>query len=105
MLTAFSSSKPQVPAQGGEETVWIRRSDGGLSCSPEKAQSLEDAAGELKKARISVLDSRKGHDGKMRIQMCGAPAGTENAYKIHRSDLPRAVALGFAEEASSQASK
>ncbi len=85
------------PAQSltAEETVWIKRTDGALSCSPEKAQSLGEGAQDLEKAKIRVLESKKIQDGKMHIQMCGAPTGTENAYRIQRSDLPQAIALGF----------
>ena len=77
------------------ERVWIKRSDKSLQCQPKGAQSLEDAAHDLGKAKIRVLESKKVSDGKMRIQMCGAPTGEENAFLIEKSDLELARTLGF----------
>lgn len=94
---AFSRNS-STAAQSREtpgETVWIARADGGQSCSPDSAQSLDKGAEELKKSGVRVLDSRKGGDGKMHMQMCGAPTGSTNAYLVPREDLPKAAALGF----------
>ncbi|MEK6580436.1 MAG: hypothetical protein AABZ55_14515 [Bdellovibrionota bacterium] len=94
-----SKSATTVETQGTQslDTVWILRSDGGKSCSPETAQSIEAGAQELFKAKIRVLNSIKGDDGKMRMQMCGAPTGALNSYMIPRDALPQAIALGFQE--------
>jgi hypothetical protein len=80
------------------DSVWVARGDGGQSCSPKSGQALEAGAGELQKAQVRVLESRKGDDGKMRAQMCGLPTGKLNAYRIPREDLGRAVALGFLQQ-------
>lgn len=79
------------------EIVWVKRSDGALSCAMEKAQALEEGRKELNSAQVKVLDAQKTHDGKMHIQMCGAPAGSENSYLILKRDLNKALALGFKE--------
>ena len=75
--------------------VWITRPDGAQSCSAGSGQSLEDGAAELRKSKVRVLESRKGSDGKMHMQMCGAPTGSTNAYLIPNEDLSRAVAQGY----------
>ncbi len=77
------------------ETVWVMRLDGALQCGMAQPQSLEAGAQELMKAGVKVLEQRKQDDGKMRIQVCGAPQGTGNAYRIARRDVKRAKKLGF----------
>ena len=89
---AFSSSPPAKP-----DSVWVGRPDGALSCEPKSGEAIESGAGELRKAKIQVLDSRKGTDGKMHIQVCGAPKGSLNSYLIPRKELPLALSLGFQE--------
>jgi hypothetical protein len=58
-------------------------------------ETLEAGAQELLKAGVKVLEQRKQDDGKMRIQVCGAPQGSGNAYRIAKRDLKRAKKLGF----------
>lgn len=82
-------------ASGGK--VWVVRPDGAQSCGLKAGQSVEDASEDLKKAGISIFESSKGNDGKMYMQMCGAPTGSVNATLISQSDLPKALALGFKE--------
>lgn len=91
---AFSSKQATVNDTAAL-SVWITRPDGAQSCSPKSGQSLEDGAADLKKAKVRILDSRKGNDGKMHMQMCGAPSGTTNAYLVPKEDLPQAAALGY----------
>jgi hypothetical protein len=79
------------------KTVWIKRSDGELSCAIEKAQSLKSGAKELKKFNIRIFNSKKTNDGQMHIQMCGAHTGSENSYLILAKDLAKAIDLGFRE--------
>lgn len=93
-LPKKKQTQKQLP-NGEDSFVWIKRSDGALSCGMEKAQSLEMGAAELKKANIRIFGSRKSNDGQMHIQMCGAPTGSENAYLIQKGDLPKAISLGF----------
>lgn len=82
-------------AAPADNQVWITRPDGAQSCTPKSGQTLEDGAADLRRAKVRVLDSRKGNDGKMHMQMCGAPSGTTNAYLIPKEDLPQAVTLGY----------
>ena len=79
------------------ENIWVKRSDFGVSCEKDKAQSLEAGAEDLKKAGIQVFESGKGADNKMHIQVCGAPSGNENRYLISKSEIEKAKALGFKE--------
>ena len=86
----FSSKKVESP-------VWVIKDDGAESCLPQSGVSLTVGAEELKGAHVSVLDSRKGSDKKMHIQMCGALKGTTNSFLIPREHLPAAMALGYKE--------
>jgi hypothetical protein len=87
-VLAFSSAAPG-------SKVWIVRPDGAQSCGIKSGQSVEEVSEELKKAGVLVHEARKGSDGKMRMQVCGAPAGSVNAFLIEESDLPKAMAIGF----------
>jgi hypothetical protein len=79
------------------ESVWVARSDGSKACAPGKAAGPEDSAKELEAAGVHVEESRKSHDGKMRAAVCGIETGRQNAHKITRADLEKAVKLGFKE--------
>jgi hypothetical protein len=79
------------------ETVWVARADGSRSCAPGKGAAVEETAQALKGAGVSVQESRKGHDGKMRAAVCGIETGRQNEHKITRADLEKAVKLGFRE--------
>jgi hypothetical protein len=92
---ASSAPAASVAPTAGPAQVWISRPDGAQSCTPGSGTSLEDGAAELRKARVRVLGSRKGDDGKMHAQMCGIPTGTSNAYLIPKDDLSAAVAHGY----------
>jgi hypothetical protein len=87
------SSSETTTANG--DSVWVMRPDGSQSCSAKSGESLDDGADELKHANIHVLDSKKNASLKMHSQLCGLPTGTSNAYLISRSDLPRALTLGY----------
>ena len=91
------SSQNDAQSQTQANSIWVSRADGGQSCLPGSGQSLEDGAALLRKSKVRVLDSRKGNDGKMHIQVCGAPTGAANSYLIPREDLAQAVAQGFKE--------
>lgn len=99
---AQESAKQEEPALSSErqerqDAVWITKADGSKSCEKDSGQSTEQGGEELKKAQVKILESKKGSDGKMRVQMCGVPSGSVNAYKILKADLPKAIALGFKE--------
>ena len=91
----FSASTIQAGPKAPAETVWVMRSDGALQCGMAEPETLEAGAQELLKAGVKVLEQRKQNDGKMRIQVCGAPQGSTNAYRIAKRDLKRAKKLGF----------
>jgi len=94
LVLGFSSNK-QSGIETPADSIWVQKPDGSQQCSAESAQALEAGAKELGSAKIPVLNSRKGDDGKMRVQMCGAPTGKQNAYLIRKADWPRAMTLGF----------
>jgi hypothetical protein len=92
-----SKKKPRLQAS---ETVWVMRSDEGLSCEPASGISLEQGAWVLKHAKITIFDQKKGTDGKMHTQVCGAIRGTTNCYLLERSQLKQALDLGFEPQSS-----
>lgn len=97
-VLAFSRKGPEAAQSQtalADHQIWVMRSDGAQSCSTKSGQSLEGGAADLKNAKVRVLDSHKGGDGKLHAQMCGAPTGSMNAYLIPKDDLPQAVALGY----------
>ena len=79
------------------ESVWIAKSDGSKQCATDTALPLEQTAQELAQSKIHVLESKKSSDGKIRVQLCGAPTGSQNYYRIPKSELSAAIGLGFKE--------
>lgn len=95
---AMSPKKPEASSEARssqQESVWVSKSDGELSCEPGSGKSLAQGAEELKKAGIPVLDSQKGSDSDMHIQMCGAEKGTLNSFLIPKNHLSAAIGLGY----------
>jgi hypothetical protein len=91
LAMGMSSSSPSK-----DTAVWITQPDGAKSCEGEDpAKTLEKVSAQLKGAGIEVLEMKKGNDGKMYLQMCGAPTGSLNAFKIVKADLKKALELGF----------
>jgi hypothetical protein len=41
------------------------------------------------------LSRRKSYDGREGIALCGDPSGSINVYEIGKSDLSKALELGF----------
>lgn len=103
---AFSASKKTadtktVATKETEEKVWIKQPDGGVSCDdPKDAKSLDQGLTVLKKAGVTVFESKKVNDGFMRAAVCGIPTGNDNTYLIPKDKLEAALKLGFQELAS-----
>lgn len=100
LALVLSNQVHAVAANSNAKSVWISRPDGAQSCAPESGVSLDKGASELKKADIPVWSKKKGNDGMMHAQMCGADTGTTNAFLIPRDKLTNAEALGYRELAS-----
>jgi hypothetical protein len=49
----------------------------------------------LTSKRISVFEGHTQPDGKMHMELCGAPAGTIHVFSISKRDLKKAQKLGF----------
>lgn len=73
--------------------VKVAKPDGTLQCSQGKKIEIDVMQKDLKD--ITVFSSSNMSDGRMRIQMCGAPTGHYNVYEILEGDLEKAKALGF----------
>lgn len=77
------------------ERVRVFKANGSLQCSQGKSIDPATMAKELKD--IPVYKSAMESDGKMRIQMCGAPTGNVNVFEIDKTNLDRALGFGFTE--------
>ena len=49
----------------------------------------------LIRSGIHVYTQRKSHDGREGIAACNNPTGSINVYEIAKSDLQKALQLGF----------
>jgi len=82
--------------KSGEEKVWVAKLDGSIQCEENpKALTPDVATQQLKKAGVMVFQSRSGHDGMMRVAVCGADTGNTVEVEIAKADLPKARAHGF----------
>jgi len=77
------------------ETAFVYKPDGSMHCDSARGISLEAMAQELIRNGISIYARRKSHDGREGIAVCGKPTGGINVYEISKSDLSRALQLGF----------
>lgn len=77
------------------ETAFVYKADGTRHCDATPDTSLDSMAEELIRSGIPVHARRKSHDGREGVAVCGEPTGGINVYEIARSDLPRALRLGF----------
>lgn len=94
--SALAASKKAPDAESDAKRVWIKKSDGGITCeSKDKAESLEAGQKALEDAKVTVFASRKQHDNKLRASVCGIPKGTENAFEVPASQLEKARSLGY----------
>lgn len=73
--------------------IKVAKPDGTLQCAQGQKITVEEMQKDLKD--ITVYSSTSQNDGKIRIQMCGAPTGANNVYEISENDLSKAKALGF----------
>ena len=78
-----------------EGTVKIYKYDRSVQCEPQSGITLAEMVDELAHFGITVICAQKGHDGYARAQACGTDSGVINVYTINRSDLTRAIELGF----------
>lgn len=98
-----AAATPVAPASGSpaagaidNNTMWVQKPDGSKSCQPESGTSLDKDAQSLASKGVKVLEKKKGSDGKMHIQSCGAATGKTNAFRIPKKDEAKAKAAGFA---------
>jgi len=77
----------QRPADKG--LVWVAQGDGSLQCEPDSGVSLAQGASELEGLGVQVFEKKKTTDGKMRMQLCGAPTGQLNAYLVSAVDFEK----------------
>ena len=74
--------------------VKVFKYDDSIQCGTSGID-LDLMANELINNGIDVLCSQKGHDGLMRIAVCGAETGSINIYKIYQANLINAENIGF----------
>lgn len=84
-----------LPDTAKNDRVQVFKANGSLQCGQGKSTDAASMAKELKE--ITVYKSTTENDGKMRIQVCGAPTGNVNVYEIDKTNLERALSFGFSE--------
>jgi ABC-type thiamine transport system substrate-binding protein len=72
----------------------VYKSDASIQCGSSGIE-VDTMARELTDNGIDVVCAQKGHDGLVRITLCGEPTGNINIYTINTSNLPDAETLGF----------
>ena len=77
------------------QRVKVFKADGSLQCGQGQKIELDKMQSELK--GMKIYSKANKNDGKMRIQLCGAPTGNANIYEIDRDQLENALILGFKE--------
>lgn len=95
LLTACASGHCRARKVKKVETVFVGKPDGSRQCGMGSIVSLESMAEELKS--IKIISQAKKNDGKMYPMVCGGPTGVLNSFEILKSDLAKAVSLGFKE--------
>lgn len=58
-------------------------------------RTLAELRAELERAGVGVLRAALGTDGRMRVQMCGAPDGRLGIFEIPAAARDAAAAAGF----------
>ena len=82
---------------GSGAVVQVYKSDGSVQCGgTASGVSLAGMATELTHAGVRVIAMRKGNDGLLHPDICGAPDGVLNVYEIDARGLRVAEGLGFA---------
>lgn len=90
-----STSSTSASSSTSKDLIWVGKSDEAKSCEKNKGIEIDQMESDLKGAGIVVLNKKKIHDDKMRIQMCGTDKGTLNGYQIDKKYLEKAISLGF----------
>ena len=80
-----------------EQHSFIFKPDGTTHCESKHGINLDSMELELSSNDIPVFATRKGHDGREGIALCGKPTGQINIYEVNTSDVARAISLGFHE--------
>lgn len=84
-----------IAASAGETPTKVFKYEGSKQCQQGSGVALEIMQRDLVEAGVDVICAHRGHDGRMRIQMCGADTGKMNLFVIPGEQLPKAQALGF----------
>lgn len=84
-----------LPEPSGVERVRVYKANGSLQCAQGK--SIDPAVMRKDLKDIHVYKSSTDNDGKLRIQVCGAPTGNVNIFEIDKTNLEQAISYGFTE--------
>lgn len=94
-VAAFNGKSPTSQSSATDNTIWVSKSDGAMSCTPGSGEGLDKGKSILGKSNIEVFEAKKGNDGKARIAMCGVAQGSLNMYRISKDKLAEAQRQGF----------
>lgn len=76
-------------------SFWVVKPDGSKSCGIRKGISPKEAAKDLESVGVPVLRQKLGHDGKVRMMVCGADTGNQIELLIDGKGLPLAGERGY----------
>ena len=95
--SSTAGSAVALPSGGSmkSDRVKVFKYDGSLQCGMGKPIAVEAMKKDLK--GITVYSAQNLQDGLMHVSLCGSPTGKANVYEIDRSNLEKAVKLGFRE--------
>ena len=85
-------------SQGTKEPgnrIWVAKEDGSKQCEKGSAITVATATTEFQRAGVVVYQGRAGQDGMVRTAVCGSGTGRTVELEIPRSDLGKAVSMGF----------
>jgi hypothetical protein len=78
-----------------QPTAVIFKSTGETQCGMNKGIALEQMQSQLTDKNIDVIEAHTQSDGLIHMALCGAPAGTIHVFTIPKSQLKKALGLGF----------
>jgi hypothetical protein len=93
-LTAMDK-KSLGEEMGDGPQIQVSKPSGELQCGQSAGISIQDAAKELSKNKITVIESHSQPDGLMHMTVCGASTGKIHVFTIFKKNIKKAQRLGF----------
>jgi hypothetical protein len=92
-LPGSASAQPDGPGESARIDVF--KPTGSIQCEPDSGTPLADMQQALTDAGIDVHAAQTTSDGRMYVQVCGAPGGEIHVFSIDAADAAAAAELGY----------